>query len=65
MALKFIRFANVMWLVELPHRESKPLPGVRDALQIEQPRRFDHFMIEFLTKRGLFPASVKPARVEA
>ena len=39
----------------------KVLPGAGHACQIEQPWLFDRFMIEFLTRHGLFPESPKPA----
>ncbi len=35
------------------------------ACQISQPRPFDRFMIEFLTKHGLFPGFVNLAEIEA
>jgi hypothetical protein len=40
----------------------KVLPGAGHACQIEQPWLFDRFLIEFLTKRGLFPAASKQLR---
>jgi len=45
----------------VPSCELKVLPGAGDACQMEQPWLFDRFMIEFLTKHGLFPATSKPA----
>ncbi|MBI2181129.1 MAG: alpha/beta hydrolase [Deltaproteobacteria bacterium] len=44
----------------IPHCELKVLPGAGHACQIEQPWLFDRFMIEFLTKHGLFPGASKP-----
>jgi len=38
----------------------KVLPGAGHACQMEQPWLFDRFMIEFLSKHGLFPAASKP-----
>jgi pimeloyl-ACP methyl ester carboxylesterase len=38
----------------------KVLPGAGHACQMEQPWLFDCFMIEFLTKHGLFPGASKP-----
>jgi len=43
----------------IPGCELKVLPGAGHACQIEQPWLFDRFMIEFLTKHGLFPAVSK------
>jgi hypothetical protein len=40
----------------------KVCPAPATPGQIEQPWLFDRFMIEFLTKRGLFPAASKLAR---
>jgi pimeloyl-ACP methyl ester carboxylesterase len=40
---------------EIPGCEMKILPGAGHACQIEQPWLFDRFMIEFLTRHGLFP----------
>ena len=42
----------------IPNCELKVLPGAGHACQIEQPWLFDRFMIEFLTKHGLFPGAV-------
>ncbi len=39
----------------IPGCELKVLPGAGHACQIEQPWLFDRFMIEFLTRHGLFP----------
>ena len=41
----------------IPNCELKILPGAGHACQIEQPWLFDRFMIEFLTRHGLFPAA--------
>ena len=46
----------------IPGCELKVLPGAGHACQIEQPWLFDRFMIEFLTKHGLFPGAAKPPR---
>lgn len=43
----------------IPNSELKVLPGAGHACQIEQPWLFDRFMIEFLTKHGLFPGAGK------
>jgi pimeloyl-ACP methyl ester carboxylesterase len=40
----------------IPGCEMKVLHGAGHACQIEQPRLFDRFMIEFLDKHGLFPS---------
>ena len=42
--------------------ELKTLPGTGYACQIEQPWLFGRFIIEFLTKHGLFPEATKPAK---
>ena len=42
--------------------ELKVLPGAGHACQMEQPWLFDRFMIEFLSKHGLFPGASKPSR---
>ena len=39
----------------IPGCELKVLPGAGHACQLEQPWLFDRFMIEFLSKHGLFP----------
>jgi pimeloyl-ACP methyl ester carboxylesterase len=41
----------------IPNCELKVLPGAGHACQMEQPWLFDRFMIQFLTKHGLFPAA--------
>lgn len=41
----------------IPGCELKVLPGAGHACYLEQPWLFDRFMIEFLKKNGLFPAS--------
>jgi pimeloyl-ACP methyl ester carboxylesterase len=41
----------------IPGCELRVLPGAGHACQIEQPWLFDRFMIEFLTRHGLFPAA--------
>ena len=46
---------------QIPGCELKVLPGAGHACQMEQPWLFDRFMIEFLTRHGLFPESPKPA----
>jgi pimeloyl-ACP methyl ester carboxylesterase len=46
----------------IPNCELKTLPGAGHACQIEQPWLFDRFMIEFLSKHGLFPGAAKPAK---
>ena len=46
----------------IPKCELKTLPGAGHACQIEQPWLFNRFMIEFLTKHGLFPGASKPAK---
>jgi pimeloyl-ACP methyl ester carboxylesterase len=43
----------------IPGCELKVLPGAGHACQIEQPWLFDRFMIEFLSKHGLFPGEPK------
>jgi len=43
-------------IARIPNRELKVLPGAGHACQVEQPRLFDRFMIEFPTKHGLTPA---------
>ncbi len=45
----------------VPNCELKTLPGAGHACQIEQPWLFNRFMIEFLTKHGLFPGNSKTA----
>jgi pimeloyl-ACP methyl ester carboxylesterase len=40
----------------IPGCELRVLPGAGHACQIEQPWLFNRFMIEFLTRHGLFPA---------
>ncbi|MGH7831924.1 MAG: alpha/beta fold hydrolase, partial [Candidatus Binatia bacterium] len=45
----------------IPNCELNILPGAGHACQIEQPWLYDRFMIEFLTRHGLFPAASKPA----
>jgi len=42
----------------IPGCEMKILYGAGHACQIEQPWLFDRFMIEFLTKHGLFPGKL-------
>ena len=49
----------------IPNCELRVLPGAGHACQMEQPWLFDRFMIEFLSKHGLFPAASKPARATA
>jgi pimeloyl-ACP methyl ester carboxylesterase len=39
----------------IPGCEMQVLPGAGHACQIEQPWLFNRLMIEFLTRRGLFP----------
>jgi pimeloyl-ACP methyl ester carboxylesterase len=39
----------------IPGCEMKTLHGAGHACQLEQPWLFDHYMIEFLKSRGLFP----------
>jgi pimeloyl-ACP methyl ester carboxylesterase len=46
----------------IPNCELRTLPGAGHACQIEQPWLFDRFMIEFLTKHGLFPGASKPPK---
>ena len=46
----------------IPGCELRVLHGAGHACQIEQPWLFDRFMLEFLTKHGLFPGASKPAR---
>jgi 3-oxoadipate enol-lactonase len=43
----------------IPNCELKVLPGAGHACQLEQPWLYDRFMIEFLTKHGLFPGASK------
>ena len=50
-------------IARIPNCELKILPGAGHACQIEPPWLSDHFMIEFLTKHGLFPAASKPGQV--
>ncbi len=45
----------------IPNCELKTLPGAGHACQIEQPWLFDRFIIEFLSRHGLFPADSEPA----
>jgi pimeloyl-ACP methyl ester carboxylesterase len=45
----------------IPNCELKVLPGAGHACQMEQPWLFDRFMIEFLSKHGLFPGASKPS----
>jgi pimeloyl-ACP methyl ester carboxylesterase len=45
----------------IPNCELKVLPGAGHACHMEQPWLFDRFMIEFLMRHGLLPASPKPA----
>jgi len=45
----------------IPNCELKTLPGAGHACQIEQPWLFDRFMIEFLTRHGLFPGAAGTA----
>jgi pimeloyl-ACP methyl ester carboxylesterase len=40
---------------KIPNCELRVLPGAGHACQIEQPWLFDRFMIDFLTRHGLFP----------
>jgi pimeloyl-ACP methyl ester carboxylesterase len=44
----------------IPNCELKVLPGAGHACQMEQPWLFNRFMIEFLTKHGMFPGASKP-----
>jgi pimeloyl-ACP methyl ester carboxylesterase len=44
----------------IPGCEMKILYGAGHACQIEQPWLFDRFMLEFLTRNGLFPGNPKP-----
>jgi pimeloyl-ACP methyl ester carboxylesterase len=46
-------------IARIPNRELKVLPGAGHACPMEQPWLFDRFMIEFLTKHGLFLAVSK------
>jgi len=46
----------------VPNCELKTLPGAGHACQIEQPWLFNRFMIEFLTKHGLFPGASKAGK---
>ena len=39
----------------IPNCELKILPGAGHVCQLEQPWLFDRYMIEFLTRHGLFP----------
>ena len=41
----------------IPDCELKILPGAGHACQLEQPWLFDRFMIDFLTRHGLFPTT--------
>ncbi|HTE83450.1 MAG TPA: alpha/beta hydrolase, partial [Dehalococcoidia bacterium] len=43
----------------IPGCELKILPGAGHACQIEQPWLFDRFMLEFLSRHGLFPGLPK------
>jgi pimeloyl-ACP methyl ester carboxylesterase len=43
----------------IPNCELKTLPGAGHACQLEQPWLFDRFMLDFLTKHGLFPGAAK------
>jgi pimeloyl-ACP methyl ester carboxylesterase len=45
----------------IPGCELRTLPGAGHACYMEQPWLFDRFMIEFLTRHGLFPGLLKPA----
>ena len=44
---------------QIPDCELQVLPGAGHACHMEQPWLFDRFMIEFLKRRGLFPAARK------
>jgi pimeloyl-ACP methyl ester carboxylesterase len=46
----------------IPNCALKVLPGAGHACQMEQPWLFDRFMIEFLTKHGLFPGASRPGQ---
>jgi pimeloyl-ACP methyl ester carboxylesterase len=46
----------------IPNCELKVLPGAGHACQLEQPWLYDRFMIEFLTKHGLFPGASKAVK---
>jgi pimeloyl-ACP methyl ester carboxylesterase len=41
--------------VRIPGCELRVLPGAGHACYMEQPWLFDRFMLQFLTKNGLFP----------
>jgi pimeloyl-ACP methyl ester carboxylesterase len=47
----------------IPNCELKVLPGAGHACQLEQPWLYDRFMIEFLTKHGLFPGASKAVKM--
>jgi pimeloyl-ACP methyl ester carboxylesterase len=49
----------------IPGCELKVLPGGGHTSHLEQPWLFDRFMIEFLTRHGLFPSSSKPAMTKS
>ena len=46
----------------IPGCEMKILYGAGHACQIEQPWLFDRYMLAFLKKNGLFPATAASAR---
>jgi pimeloyl-ACP methyl ester carboxylesterase len=46
----------------IPNCELKVLPGAGHACQLEQPWLYDRFMMEFLTKHGLFPGASKAVK---
>lgn len=46
----------------IPGCELRVLPGAGHACQIEQPWLFDRFMIEFLTRHGLFAGAATQGR---
>jgi pimeloyl-ACP methyl ester carboxylesterase len=45
---------------QIPCCELKVLPGAGHACYMEQPWLFDRFMVEFLSKNGLFPGTAVP-----
>ena len=44
----------------VPNCELKVLPGAGHACMLEQPWLFDKFMLDFLDRHGVLPATVKP-----
>jgi pimeloyl-ACP methyl ester carboxylesterase len=49
----------------IPNCELKILPGAGHVCQLEQPWLFDRYMIDFLTRHGLFPGQRSASGVQA